>query len=142
MPRKLCVGLKQLRCVYWHMKGRCENPTNNRWSRYGGRGIKICDEWKYNRKAFDKWAWANGFKIGLTLDRIDNNGDYTPNNCRFVTHKENVKNSSLLKLTDDQVRDILSLKGKYTQRHIAKLYNVSATMINRILSGKRRNLGV
>lgn len=75
------------------MKSRCENQTNPSYECYGGRGIKVCDEWKgrqgfYN---FYKWSMENGWKDGLTIDRINPDGDYEPNNCRYITLKENVK---------------------------------------------------
>lgn len=77
--------------VWQTMKSRCENPNRGKYKDYGGRGIKICDEW-YEASNFVKWALNNGYKSGLQLDRIDNNGDYCPENCRFVTPKENSRN--------------------------------------------------
>ena len=68
---------------------RCENPKTAQYKYYGGRGIKIDETWRYDAKAFCDWAMANGYSKGLEIDRIDNNGDYTPQNCHFVTHKEN-----------------------------------------------------
>ena len=64
------------------------------WCRYGGRGIKICPEWDHPKGhvAFISWALANGWAEGLQIDRADNNGGYSPENCRFVTLKENLKN--------------------------------------------------
>ena len=70
---------------------RCNNPNCRCYSYYGGRGIKRCDEWSHFR-AFYEWSIANGYKSDLQLDRIDNNGDYSPNNCRWVTREENGKN--------------------------------------------------
>jgi hypothetical protein len=60
--------------------------------RYGGRGIKICDEWKDNFLAFALWALENGYTKDLTIDRIDNDGDYEPSNCHFVTYTEQANN--------------------------------------------------
>ena len=76
---------------YWSMRNRCEYPGAKFYYCYGGRGIKVCDEWK-DFEAFEKWAYENGFKEGLTLDRIDVNGNYEPNNCRWITHKEQQSN--------------------------------------------------
>jgi len=72
------------------MKQRCYNPNNRSYKTYGGRGIKVCDEWRDNFMAFHDWAIANGYEEGLTIDRIDNDGDYEPNNCRWITLQENV----------------------------------------------------
>lgn len=79
----------QLRARYNRMKERCTNPNCKSYHRYGGRGIKVCDEWMKDFSAFESWALSHGFKPELKLDRIDNDGDYCPENCKFVTNKEN-----------------------------------------------------
>ena len=73
------------------IKQRCLNSKHKRYHRYGGRGITICDEWKYNYKSFHVWAINNGYKDGLTIDRIDNDLGYSPDNCEWVTLKENIR---------------------------------------------------
>ena len=77
--------------IWQTMIGRCENPKRPKYKDYGGRGIKVCKEW-HTAKNFILWALNNGYKPGLQIDRIDNNGDYCPENCRFVTPKENSRN--------------------------------------------------
>ena len=72
-----------------NMINRCENSNYTGYKRYGGRGIKICSEWRNDFKAFRRWALVNGYKEGLTIDRIDNDGDYEPENCQFLTRSEN-----------------------------------------------------
>ncbi len=77
----------------WHtMKTRCYNKNAKNYPRYGGRGIHVCDSWKSDPESFVKWCRENGYKEGLQLDRIDNNGPYSPNNCRFVEPKVNANN--------------------------------------------------
>ena len=71
------------------MKQRCYNPKNPAYRWYGRRKISICQEWRDNSKAFYEWALANGYQIGLSIDRIDNNGNYCPEYCQWITRSEN-----------------------------------------------------
>ena len=77
-----------------NMKKRCYDVHSNSYKCYGGRGIKVCDEWLYSFHAFYDWSIENGWEDGLEIDRIDNNGNYEPNNCRYVSRKENCNNRS------------------------------------------------
>jgi hypothetical protein len=82
--------------VWDAMKQRCFNSNSPCYHNYGGRGITICDEWRNDFKAFHGWAIENRWKKELDIDREDNDGDYTPKNCRFVTRAINVQNTRLI----------------------------------------------
>lgn len=88
-------GMKRTKLYYvWtSMKNRCTNPKVYAYSRYGGRGIRVCDEWQTFPPFLD-WAMKSGYKEGLSLDRIDNDGDYKPSNCRWATKEEQSENTS------------------------------------------------
>lgn len=76
------------------LKQRCHNKHNKRYKHYGGRGIKVCDEWRNDFIAFYDWSINNGYQDDLTIDRIDVNGNYEPNNCRWVTRKQQMRNTT------------------------------------------------
>lgn len=77
------------------IKSRCKNPQNPSYKAYGGRGITLCDEWdgENGYERFYNWAMENGYKDGLSIDRINNDKGYTPENCRWVTQKQNTNNT-------------------------------------------------
>lgn len=81
---KKCSQKERLHHIWQSMKQRCYYPKHIYYSRYGGRGITICEEWKNDYKKFKEWALLNGYKDNLSIDRIDINGNYEPSNCRFV----------------------------------------------------------
>ena len=87
----------RLYCVWSNMRRRCYDVSNSRYCRYGGRGIKVCPEWKDDFGAFRDWMISQGYDETSpygkqTLDRIDNDGDYSPDNCRLATIQEQNKN--------------------------------------------------
>lgn len=77
--------------IHRAMKQRCENPNCAAYERYGGRGIKVCAEWKHF-EAFYEWAMSHGYADDLTIDRIDNDKGYSPDNCRWTTAKVQAQN--------------------------------------------------
>ena len=81
----------RLHNIYYKMRQRCNNPNNKSYPNYGGRGITYCDEWE-DTKNFIEWALSNGYNDELTLDRIDPNGNYCPENCRWITIQEQQRN--------------------------------------------------
>lgn len=76
------------------MKSRCTNTTIKAYKDYGGRGIKVCDEWLNSFEAFYDWAMKNGYADHLSIDRIDVNGNYCPENCRWATRKTQQMNKT------------------------------------------------
>lgn len=80
--------------LWRNMINRCERAETHNFHRYGGRGIRVCDEWRKDATAFISWCQSNGYKHGLELDRRDNDAGYSPDNCRFVTRLENARNKS------------------------------------------------
>ena len=78
--------------IWTFMKNRCFNKKSNRYKDWGGRGITVCNEW-LDFNCFYEWAINNGYKEGLTIDRINNMGIYEPNNCQWVTPKEQARNT-------------------------------------------------
>lgn len=89
---------KHLYAVWNGIKQRCRNKNNKAYHNYGGRGIDIADEWADNYETFYKWAIKNGYKKGLEIDRIDNNGNYCEENCRFTTKTIQANNKRNVKL--------------------------------------------
>lgn len=93
-PRKEFIMESRTRLykIWENMKQRCYNPHHQAYNRYGGRGITICNEWKTNYQAFKEWALSHGYDVHLTIDRIDNDKGYCPDNCRWITIQEQQKN--------------------------------------------------
>lgn len=119
---------KRLRKIWGSMHERCERKKHTYYQHYGGRGIYVCEEWR-EYMPFAKWAFMNGYKDNLTIDRIDNDGCYSPDNCRWVTYKEQANNK--------RTNRIVEYNGeKYTVTQLAKKANIKKTTLK-----ERLNMG-
>ncbi len=110
------------------MKGRCYKPTSKRFHAYGARGIKVCDEW-LSFENFCEWSLSNGYSDDLTIDRINNDGNYEPSNCRWTTMKTQANNR--------RTNHFLTYKGEtHTLKEWAEItginYNTLVGRINRL----------
>ena len=81
--------------IYNNMKQRCYNENTPCYKWYGGKGVRICDEWLASVDAFASWAMQNGYSDDLTIDRIDSGKDYSPENCRWITHGDNARRAAI-----------------------------------------------
>lgn len=121
---------------WFGMKTRCYNPKYENYNHYGGRGIIVCNEWVNDFKAFYDWAIENGWREGLEIDRISNDGNYEPTNCRFVTTLINNRNRSISKLTTTDIIDIRNIKlliPEVTYSEIAEGFHIHASTVGQIL---------
>lgn len=111
---------------------RCTNPNHPKFDRYGGRGIEMCESW---RLSFEQFLEDMGERPpGTTLDRVDNDGGYTPTNCRWASHSEQQLNRSCRSLTLDQEEEVVSLLDiGWSQSRIARHFGVSRSPIARIV---------
>lgn len=121
---------KRIIRIWADMYTRCYNKNEKPYKNYGGRGITICDEWlgKGGCRRFYEWAMQNGYSDNLTIDRIDNNGNYEPNNCRWATYEEQVNNRRI------SVRVLYEGK-EITPKELSKVTGIN---INTIYSRLRR----
>ncbi len=92
--RKHGMTNTKLYAIWRDMRNRCYNKKVDRYINYGGRGIKVCAEWKGNFEPFMKWATANGYEAGLSIERIDVDGDYEPSNCKWIPYKKQARNKT------------------------------------------------
>lgn len=156
LQKKSCGCLKGNPTYFTHLKSkhplyrkwsgmitRTTNKKEDRYKNYGGRGISVCDEWKNNFMAFYDWAMENGYKKGLSIDRINNDGNYEPSNCQWLTMKEN----SIKDRTSEYVKKYKSkeiceiyIKEHVTLIFLAKKYGTYKSVISTIL--KENNIEI
>ena len=113
---------RKLQAIWRTMKHRCSSPKHNRYRNYGGKNIHVCEEWQ-DFDVFAQWALSHGYQHGLTIDRINVNSSYTPDNCRFVTSKEQANNKTTNKWVEYNGE-------KYTVAKLADKIGMKYTTLN------------
>jgi hypothetical protein len=130
-------GYHPLYSVYSSMMTRCYNPNRSAFKYYGGRGIAVCKQWRHKPEAFIEWAMQNGWKPGLTIERKNNDGNYTPSNCVWATIRQQNRNSRNAKLTANDVKYIKTLLANgQLQRDIGHAFGVSQQTVSAIKHGE------
>ena len=115
---------KRIKNIFNKMKVRCYIPSDESYRWYGAKGIKICDEWLNNPVAFEEWSLNNGYNDNLSIDRKNENKDYCPENCRWITINDNAKyKSTTRKITVNNIT--------HTGKDWSKELNLSQNLINR-----------
>ena len=111
------------------MVQRCYNPKETGYKNYGGRGITVCDEWRYNPTSFFKWAYTSGYEedLGLSIERINNDGNYCPENCKWATRKE--QNNNTRKIRWITFNNETKTMTQWSEKTVINLY----TLFNRLV---------
>ncbi len=118
------------------MKQRCIRDENSKW--YKLKGIKVCDEWQSNFMSFYNWSIANGWMEGLELDRRDGGKGYSPDNCRWISHKENMINSASCIYSEDLIQEIRNAHPNKSHRELSDRYNMSLSHVYNIIAKRVR----
>ena len=118
--------------VVWKgMRQRCSNPNHVSYGYYGGKGVRVCEEWDSDFMLFYDWCMKEGYVSGLTVDRVDGECDYTPGNCKMSTRMEQSHNSSNVKLDELSVRKIkASIKKGARNSELGRKYGVTPEAIS------------
>ena len=119
---------KRLCVIFKGMLDRCYNPKERTYRWYGAKGIKVCDEWIQNPRSFEEWALDNGYQDGLTVDRIDESKDYSPDNCRWITLSDNAKYKSTTRIIEV---DGIEHTGKGWTKSLKLGCNIINTMLRK-----------
>ena len=130
--------------VWKELRARCERITHRHYKNYGERGIAVCEEWS-SFIVFKDWAMANGYVEGLSIDRVDNNKGYHPENCQWITRSENSGKDNVgelhwaSRLSAIEVLEMRRLyaAGGITHKEIAKLFGMSQSHVTGIINKKK-----
>lgn len=119
----------KLYAVWNGIKARCYNPNNTAYKNYGARGISVCDEWREHYEEFEAWALSSGYSSGLSIDRIDVNGNYSPDNCRWA--------DASLQASNRRSNRIIRYNGEeHTLTQWAQILNLPPkTLFSRVYAG-------
>lgn len=124
----------KLHKVYKDMMNRCYNKNRLSYHNYGGRGISVCKEWKDDSNTFCEWSLINGYGDGLSIDRIDNDKGYSPENCRWATVTEQNRNRRGIRLNLDLAKEIRGSTMSYPA--LAKKHNISEWAVWKVKTNK------
>jgi len=126
----------RLHNIWGLMKQRILNPNSKNYKYYGGRGITICPEWTNDYIVFRDWALNNGYKEGLQIHR-ENDGNYKPDSCRWVTRTENLRHTrkTITMEIADEIRDLYKT-GNFSMQELGNKYSISKQMVSYILNNK------
>lgn len=127
--------------VWKGMKTRCFNPRSPNYKWYGARGISVCPDWAGSFDIFKSWALQSGYADNLEIDRINNDGNYSPSNCRFVTDAVNRRNSPTFKRTPITVQTIYAMVavGDMSYDQIAHILGVSKSTVYRTIRDSKHH---
>jgi hypothetical protein len=127
-------GKHPLMHIFSHMRARCYNKKHPSYKNYGRRGIKICKKWLHDPDSFVIWSMSHGWRFGLTLDRRNNNKNYTPKNCRFIPWKpqQNNRRNNIFYRSNKKII--------YTLSELADKYNIKYNYLHRL--ARREKLGI
>ena len=123
--------------VWCGIKRRCYNNHEEKYYRYGERGIKVCDDWRNSFKSFKVWADENNYIKGYHIDRKDNDGDYCPENCRFLSPEESARNKSNLVLNIAKARKIRKVYSSdaYNYADIGRIFKIDPSLVRQTVLG-------
>ena len=113
LKRGYSIKYRRIYKIWKWIRQRCNNPNDKDYEDYGGRGIRVCEEWDKSSEAFVRWALENGYADNLSINRIDTNSGYSPENCRWATWTQKARNKRIEKINSTGVAGVSMDRGKY-----------------------------
>lgn len=128
------LGKTALHGVWYGIKSRCYDPRHKSYNDYGGRGIRVCEEWLADFLCFRQWSMEHGYSEGMQIDRRDNKRGYAPENCRWVPRQVNAQNRRSVRYCQSQADEVRRLRGAGKKlREIAKELAVSMGFVQNVI---------